>query len=153
MAVITAVVAAGAAIVGTAVAIDSAQSAKRANKRAGKANLAIAKLENARSRRAQIREANITQGSVAARSAVSGGGGGFGGVASSSARGQSASVQSQLRSNLRHIDESTALSSIASSERIKANEASANAAIGGAIANAGLTALNLFAPGGQLANI
>lgn len=147
MAVITTL---AVAAVGTAVAIDASQSAKRAGKRAGKANKAIAALENARSRRAQVREANIAQGSIASRAGAQSGGGGFGTLASSAARGQSVSVQSQLRSNLKHIDESTRLSSIASSERIKANTASANAAIGGAVANVGLTALNLFGPGGQL---
>lgn len=151
MAVITAAVGVGIAAVGVGVSIKAANDAKSANKKVGRANAAIAKLENARSRRKQIREERIQQGSIAARASVSGGGGGFGTLASSSARGQAEGVRSQLKSNLRHLDESTRLSSIASNESIKASTATTNAAIGGAVANAGLSVVSLFGPNGQFA--
>jgi hypothetical protein len=148
---VVAAVGLGIAAIGTAVSIDSAQEASSLRKKVGRANAKIARLENARTRRNTIREANIATGQVSARSATSGGGGGFGNLGSSSSQGQRASIKSQLTSNLAHLDESNKLNSIASEAGIRASAATERSGTAAAIANAGLTTANLFGPGGQFA--
>jgi hypothetical protein len=118
MAVITAaVVVAGAAVAG---AVQAGKAAK-SGKKAARARAAIAKLENARTRRNQIREERIVQGTVLARAATSGGGGGgFGGLAGSGTRGQQEGIRSQLASNIRHLNKASALNATASAQEVKA---------------------------------
>lgn len=139
MAAVTSAVVAGVGL--TASLVESADSSRQ-KKRAARARASIVKLENARSRRQQIRDARIQQGTVLARAATSGAG--FGGLASSSARGQSGGLRSQLRSNLQFIDDAGRHNEIASRSEIKANRADSNAHAFSSVGNFALTAGQLF---------
>ena len=126
----------------------SASDARSAQRAVGRAEKAIAQLENARTRRRQVREARIQIGTTYAKGATSGGATGFGSLASSGTQGKAVGVGSQLESNLAYLDEATRLSSIASDEGVKAATASsrANTAAGFAAAGFQLASLYKVAP-------
>ena len=133
MAVVTTAVIAG---VGLAVSVAGQVKASKARKTASKSRAAIAKLENARERRNQIREARIQQGQLLAQSATRGGGGGFGGISSSAQQGGAVSLTTQLKSNLAFIREAGRLNEIASKQEIRAASATTQASIFSGISSA-----------------
>ena len=134
MAAITAAVVGGALAVGAGI---ETRKAAKASASAARSRAAITKLENARARRAQVREFAIQRGTAVAQAATrGGGGGGFGGVAGSGARGQVAGLATQLRSNLAFIDEAGRLNEQASAQEIRAISKQGSAALFGAGASA-----------------
>lgn len=145
MAVATAI-AIGVAVAGVAVSAKGASDARSAGKKVGRANKKIAQLENARTRRRQVRESRVQRGTTFAQGATQGGGGGFGTLASSGTQGKALGVTSQLASNLKFLDESSRLSSIASDEGIKAAEAQSRSNTAAGITSAALSIGSIYAP-------
>lgn len=135
-------IAAVATILGAVGSAVSGRKAARDSGAAARARAEIAKLENARTRRNQIRQERIAQGTVLARAATAGGG--FGGITSSSARGQSVGLQSQLLSNLTFLDKATALSQQASDLEVSAVEATGRAALFAGVSDAASSVGTLF---------
>jgi hypothetical protein len=143
MAVVTSIVIAG---VGAAAAVNSGIQAKKASSAAGKAasnRAQIARLENARSRRNQVRQARLAQGQNLARAATRGGSG-FGTVASSSAQGTATGIQSQLKSNLSFLDKASALNELASSQEINASKLGGQANLFAGVSSAASSVGSLF---------
>lgn len=129
--------------VGTAIGIKRGRDAAKADKAAAANRADIARLENRREVRKQIREASVQRGQVVARAATAGGGGG-GQVTSSSATGQVASVNAQLRSNLNFIRDAGELNASASADEIRASNARTQQALFSSAANAALNIGSLF---------
>ncbi len=143
MAALAAVAIAG---IGLAKSSKEASKARSAQRRQGAAEKAIAMLENARTRRRQIREARVQRGTTFAQGATQGGGGGFGTLAASGTQGKARGVVSQLESNLEFLDESSRLSSIASDEGIAAANAQSRANTAAGFASAALAVGSIYAP-------
>ncbi len=134
MAAITAAVVGGALAVGSGI---QQRKAAKASASAARSRAAITKLENARNRRAQVREFAIQRGQAVAQAATrGGGGGGFGGVAGSATRGQVAGLATQLKSNLAFIKEAGELNEQASAQEIRAIGKQGSAALFGAASGA-----------------
>ncbi len=142
MPVVASAIIAGVSAVG---AIASSVKAGKASKRAAQSRAAITKLENARERRNQVRDARLAQGSLLAQSATRGGGGGFGGISGSAQQGGAASLTAQLTSNLAFIRKAGELNETASRQEIRASDASTAASIFSGISNASLGVGGLFA--------
>ena len=132
------------AAAGTGSAISSSSKATAARKEAAQATANIARLENVRARRKQVREAQIATGSVASRGATSSGGGGFGTLASSGAQGQAVGVASQLESNLRFISQADRLNAVASTQNVRASQHETNANTASAVASLGFNVAQTF---------
>lgn len=144
MAAVTAAVTVAA--VGTAASIRESRKGRAAGRKAAKARAAIARLENQRSIRQQVRDFRIQRGtSLAAAATRGGGGGGFGGVAASGTRGEVAGLRSQLQSNIGFFEEASALGEFASSQEVRAAGAQGRAASFAAVSNLALSAGGLFA--------
>jgi len=145
MAVITTAVAVGVGAVGAVASGIEGKKASKASAAAARSRAAITKLENARQRRAQVREFAIQRGSAVAQAATrGGGGGGFGGVAGSAAQGQVAGLATQLKSNIGFIDKAAELNEQASAQEIRAIGKQGSAALFGGLSSAGFSVATLF---------
>jgi hypothetical protein len=142
MAVITSIAIAAVAV---GAGISAQHQASKSRRNQALANAEIAKLENARTRRNQIRDERIAQGTAKAVAATRGGGGGFGTVFSSGAQGERQSLTTQLRANLRFIDEASRLNTVASNFGIRASGKETQASIFQGIGSLALSAGSLFA--------
>jgi hypothetical protein len=147
MAVITGAVIAGVAVAGS---IASSVQAGKERKKAGRIQKAIAQLENAQTRRNQIRNFRIQQSVTIARAAATGGaGGGFGALQGSGITGESLSLATQVRANLKFLDESTKLSHQASTANLAAAAKDTQANVFSGVASAAVSVSSLFAASPQ----
>lgn len=114
----------------TAYSIDQQQKAGRAQERAERIRQKQADAQNRRQRIQQLRQARIARANaIAAQSGTSGG------MASSQALGTTASIQSQLGSNLGFMNQQQGFNQAIGQQNIRASQAMTNAgtaqAIGG----------------------
>lgn len=134
---------AGVALVGSLLGVIGGSSAKKkahqASAKAQQARAEITRLENARTRRQQVREARIAAGTALARGATQGGT-----SFASGTQGEVVGVRSQLGSNLGFLSESSRLNDVAVQNEIKAGKYATRASTLGAAANLGLGIAGLY---------
>jgi hypothetical protein len=122
-------VAATIAAVGAAASIHQGRQAAKAQRKAGAAQQRIADAQTARERRGQVREARIRRAEVISQAEATGASG------SSGAMGATSSIQSQLGSNLGHINYVQGQSQYASRQLQQAAKFQSNAATAQAVSN------------------
>lgn len=143
MAVTTLGVLAATSAVATGVGIYKSKKAADASEEAAENRAAIAKLENARTRRNQVREFSVNRGQILARAATQGGGG-EGQVRASGTAGALSNISSQFRFNMNYLDEADKLNAQANNAEIKASSYQTQAGIFNAIGNSAMGFAGLY---------